>query len=422
MNGEDPLRRFLIFGGVVAVIAVSVFFVPLVGVSALFYACMVGLIVTISLQLAERHFIHDPAKLIASSIAQEMPFPQVDFDRNLMSKIIEQLPIGILLIDHDGTVMLENADARMVLGTLYSGRTIVETLRNHELVEVVKSALDGHATQPIIFEAASPRRTVQAVARVMDTGPGAVLLVVQDISNLRRAEQVRRDFVANVSHELRTPVASLKLLIETLLAGALEDPPASRKFLSRIEIEVDRLNQMVHELLELSRIESGALEIRPQPVDIVPAVHSAAHRLADQALRSGITLRVEEHKLPLVQADATRIEQVLVNLIHNSIKFTPPGGEVVVGMNPETVPATATKPAEVTIWVRDTGAGIPSADLPRVFERFFKADRSRASGGTGLGLAICKHTVQSHGGRIWAESTVGEGSTFSFTLPLASSI
>jgi len=225
-------------------------------------------------------------------------------------------------------------------------------------------------------------------------------------------ETVRRDFVSNISHELRTPLASLKALSETLRDGALEDPPAARRFIDRMEVEVDALAQMVQELLELSRIESGQVPMRLAPASLADVIVPAVERLRPQAERAGIDLAVEiDAEAPVVLADVERIQQVVTNLVHNAIKFTPVGGSVWV--------RAATRSDEAVVFVQDTGAGIAADDLPRIFERFYKADRARAGGGTGLGLAIARHIVQAHGGEVGVESVEGRGSTFRFTLPLA---
>jgi len=223
---------------------------------------------------------------------------------------------------------------------------------------------------------------------------------------------VRRDFISNLSHELRTPLASLKALTETLQDGALDDPPAAQRFLSRIETEVDALTQMAQELLDLSRIESGKIELNLQETTPQKILQRAADRMRLQAERADVNLTLDcLSELPNIQADVARIEQVLVNLIHNGIKFTSTGGTV-------TLSAEAGSRL-IRFAVTDSGSGIPADDLPRIFERFYKADPSRRSGGTGLGLSISKHLIEAHGGKIWAESREGSGSTFYFELPIS---
>jgi two-component system phosphate regulon sensor histidine kinase PhoR len=221
---------------------------------------------------------------------------------------------------------------------------------------------------------------------------------------------VRRDFVSNISHELRTPLAGLKALVDTLRDGALEDPQAAERFLNRMDAEVDAVTQMVQELLQLSRLESGQAPLRLVPTPVSDVLVKPIERLRPQAERAELDVTVVlPPLLPMVLADAERVQQVVTNLVHNAIKFTPVGGTLTVSARSEG--------DQVVVSVSDTGVGITPDDLPRIFERFFKADRARSGGGTGLGLAIAKHVVQGHGGHIWVESTEGKGSTFFFSLP-----
>lgn len=237
--------------------------------------------------------------------------------------------------------------------------------------------------------------------------------MVQDLTRIRRLETVRRDFISNVSHELRTPLASLKALTETLQEGALEDPPAAHRFLGRIQTEVDALTQMATELLELSRIESGQVPLELKPISPFKLIMTTAERMKMQAERAGLMILVDcAPDLPNIRADMPRLEQVLVNLIHNALKFTRPGGEITLTASPQ-------PGGFICFLVHDTGVGIPTDDLPRIFERFYKIDRARSGGGTGLGLSISRHLVEAHGGKIWAESIEGRGSTFLFTIPQA---
>ncbi|PWB74672.1 MAG: PAS domain-containing sensor histidine kinase, partial [Anaerolineales bacterium] len=200
-------------------------------------------------------------------------------------------------------------------------------------------------------------------------------------------------------------------LTETLQDGALGDPPAAQRFIDQIQTEVDALTQMVTELLELSRIESGRLSLDLKPVAAYDLLASASGRMQLQAERAGLNLRLEcADGLPKVRIDVQRLEQVLVNLIHNAVKFTRPGGEVVL--------LAEAGVGEVRFAVRDTGIGIPAEDVQRIFERFYRVDKSRTGSGTGLGLSIAKHIVEAHKGRIWAESVEGQGSTFYFAIPI----
>ena len=255
------------------------------------------------------------------------------------------------------------------------------------------------------------RKVLRIAARRL--AGGELLLTVQDLSSIRRLETQRRDFVANVSHELRTPLSALKVMVETLRGGAMRDTAAADDFLGRIDHEVDGLTELVGDLLALSRMEADDDTLDLREVDAAQLVRDAASRLEPLATRAQIQLATStDASGARVRVDPARMSQVLVNLVHNAIKFTPAGGTVTLGTS-----ATAT---EVTLFVRDTGSGIDPADLERIFERFFKSDPSRATGGTGLGLAIAKHAVQAHGGTIAAASGGrGHGATFTVALPRA---
>ncbi|HEV2653844.1 MAG TPA: HAMP domain-containing sensor histidine kinase [Ktedonobacteraceae bacterium] len=247
-------------------------------------------------------------------------------------------------------------------------------------------------------------------------------VVIEDMAELHRLERVQHDFLANVSHELSTPLTSVRLLAETLEDVIDTDPDKAQQFVEKIEKEVQYLTGMVAELLELSRIESGQLPMMIEPIEVAQLVREVMARMLPLAQRHRVRLLTSiQHGKVLVTADSKLITRVLVNLVHNAIKFTPSGGSIVIGT------AAQKGKSMQRFFVRDTGAGIREEDLPRVFERFFKTDRARAKadfigpggGGTGLGLAIARQVVEAHGGRIMAESVVGEGSTFTFTLPVA---
>jgi two-component system phosphate regulon sensor histidine kinase PhoR len=245
---------------------------------------------------------------------------------------------------------------------------------------------------------------------VDDSLTGALLLF-QDLTELRGLQTMRRELIGNISHELRTPLAGIKAMLETLKEGAIEDKQAAADFLSRIEGEADRMTQMVSEITELSRIETGRAELRMTPLNLKLLVEEVAAQLNPLAQRHQVTITTDlATDLPAGRGDKDRIRQALVNLVHNAIKFNHPGGSVTMSTN--------ASGEFVIVSVSDTGVGIPEEELPHVFERFYKADRARTRGGSGLGLAIAKHIVQAHGGSIWAQSEEGQGSTFSFSLPI----
>ncbi len=337
-------------------------------------------------------------------------------ERGTLTAVLANMTDGILIVDQPGNVQLINLAAQRMFKvneTEALGHSLIEVVRNHQVAGLWRKSQATGEQQTTILETSPDRLLVQGIATPLQQSlPGSSLLVFQDLTRMRRLEMVRRDFVSNVSHELRTPLASLKALTETLMEGALEDPPAARRFLTRMEGEIDNLTQMVQELLELSRIESGKVPLERRSITPLELLTPAVERMQLQAERAGLDIALEcQADLPPVSADPTRIEQVLVNLLHNAIKFTPPGGKITVSAYHEG--------ASVIIFVKDTGVGISPDALPRIFERFYKADRARSGGGTGLGLSIARHLVEAHGGRIWAESMVSQGSTFYFSIPLA---
>ncbi len=345
------------------------------------------------------------------SLAQQARLAALDAELGKLAAVLDQMTDGVLIAAADGRVQFANpAVARLFDAPHASGHTVAEVLRQHQLIETWRRCQESGELQTQSVELPARHQFLQLIA-IPDRSTGGSLLLVQDLTRVRRLETVRRDFISNVSHELRTPLASLKALTETLQEGALEDPKAARRFLGRIETEVDALTQMATELLELSRIESGQVPLELKAAAPAALLNSAADRMRMQAERAGLALRVDcPPDLPEVHADPPRLEQVLVNLIHNAVKFTRPGGEVTL---------LAHLDGDIIRFaVRDTGVGISPDDLSRIFERFYKADRARSGGGTGLGLSICRHLVEAHGGRIWAESEEGRGSTFYFSIPV----
>jgi two-component system, OmpR family, phosphate regulon sensor histidine kinase PhoR len=335
----------------------------------------------------------------------------LDADRARLAAVLEQITDGVLLADPRGFIQFANPAAEKLFDTNRTiGHTVAEVVRHHQLVDAWQRCQQHGGTQTETVEIPQRRQFLQLIV-IPDLHGGGSILLVQDLTRVRRLETVRRDFISNVSHELRTPLASLKALTETLQDGALDDPKAAHRFIGRIQTEVDALTQMAAELLELTRIESGQLPLEFTSAAPEALIISSADRMRAQAERAGVTVQVEcPAGLPKVRADVPRLEQVLVNLIHNSVKFTSPGGHITLSSEGED--------AFVRFAVHDTGVGIPAEDLLRIFERFFRVDRSRSGGGTGLGLSIARHIVEAHGGRIWAESEEGRGSTFYFTIPV----
>ncbi|HEX9028320.1 MAG TPA: ATP-binding protein [Anaerolineales bacterium] len=340
----------------------------------------------------------------------------LESERSKMAAVLQEMTDGVLIANRQGQLQLVNPAAEKMFGILSEhalGHSIAEVLRHHQLMELWRNCQTSGKTQVAVIEINAKGLYLQGVATPLGKAlPGSTLLLFQNLTRLRQLETIRRDFISNISHELRTPLASLKALTETLQEGAMEDPPAAQRFLDRMETEVDALSLMVSELVELSRIESGKVPLQLEAISPCNLLDRAVDRLRLQAERAGLMLNVScAQDLPPVLADQNRMEQVIVNLLHNAIKFTPAGGEIRA--------SAVQQDNQIVISVSDTGIGIPAGDLPRIFERFFKADRARSGGGTGLGLAIARHLVEAHHGRIWAESVEGKGSIFYFTLPLA---
>jgi two-component system phosphate regulon sensor histidine kinase PhoR len=338
-------------------------------------------------------------------------------ERGRLEAVLENMADGVLITDNMGRVSLINLTAARLLRTEEQeaiGRSFAEVAWHHDLIEVWQRACGRREEEDALIEMGLQDTFMRMIVSPLESGDRHdCLVILQDLTRIRRLETVRRDFLSNISHELRTPLASLKALVETLQDSALDDPPAARHFLEQVDGEVDALSQMVEELLELTRIESGKVPLRLSETAIEDVVRPPVKRLRRQSERQHVDLIVDmAADLPPVLSDAARTQQVVGNLLHNAIKFTPEGGTI-------TIKARLHKDTGyVVISVRDTGVGIPAAEIPRIFERFYKADRARSSGGTGLGLAISRHLVQAQGGEIWAKSKEGKGSTISFTLPI----
>ena len=330
--------------------------------------------------------------------------------------IFDSMVEGLLLLGHDGRIALANAAFLRLFGVSsdIAGKTILEAVRVHQISDLANSLsperreLSSELRIPGLGEAYFQ---VNAAA-VFDAHAerSGTILVFHELTRVKKLESARQDFVANVSHELRTPLSLINGYVETLLDGAKDNPELVSKFLGIIERNARRLKLLIEDLLTVSELESGRVNLELQPVPLQQLVRKVLNDFRAAAEAKNISLQEDLPSLN-IQADHARIEQVLCNLIDNAIKYGRPGGNVVVG-------ARTCDNGQVDTFVQDDGPGIPAESLERVFERFYRVDkgRSRDQGGTGLGLAIVKHIVQSHGGQVWVESRPGAGATFHFKL------
>jgi two-component system phosphate regulon sensor histidine kinase PhoR len=337
-------------------------------------------------------------------------------DRTRLSGILDNIADGVVMTDNDGNIIIANEAIKTIFRVNNKGligKSLIENLHDHEIGELLNTCLETGEEQADQFESDYFKRYIHAIAvPVNGNKPRGVLLLFQDLTELRNLQTMRRELIGNISHDFRTPLAGIKAMVETLQDGAIDDRQVASDFLFRIENEVDRLTQMVSELTELSRIESGSSEVNLAPVNIRFLIDDAVNRLKSQADRKNIQVTVTSTtEIPDINIDRERILQVLINLLHNAVKFTGENGRIVI--------TCGTENDMVRVDIIDNGIGIAGKDLPHVFERFYMADRSRTGGGTGMGLAIAKHVIDVHHGTITAQSTEGKGSTFSIFLPLS---
>jgi two-component system phosphate regulon sensor histidine kinase PhoR len=337
-------------------------------------------------------------------------------ERNRLVAALNSSIDAVVAVTDDGRIAFVNVAAERLF--LRSHEELVDNplvwvMPDEQVIEALRASREESHRERRVVNRPNRQQLQVITTPIIGGGKWSALAVFHDLTDVKRVEEMRRDFVANVSHELRTPLASIKAVIETLQGGALEDREVAQEFLSRADAEVDRLVQLVEELLELSRIESGEAPLARQPVEMAAVLTEALDRLRPQAQKQHVSLTLEiASNLPPIIGDAERLERAAVNLIHNALKFTPAGGSVHV--------SARFVGGAVTVKVSDTGVGIAPEDLPRIFERFYKGDRARSAGGTGLGLAVVKHTVEAHGGTVSVQSEPGHGSTFAFSIPAAS--
>ncbi len=324
----------------------------------------------------------------------------------------------MLRIRSDRSIEQANEAAHVLLGKRTGsliGQSIMEAFLDHRAEEAIVSTRHGHAGA-LELDGPGGRRLVLR-ARTDRSRQGHTWVLLEDVTELRRLQRIRTEFIDNLSHELRTPLTTIRLLTERLTdeLATLDVPARVRERVATIDVETGHLVQMVNELLDLSRIEQAATQLHLDDVAVTPLLTAGTARLRTFADRQGVELRLAlpGSPLPPVWGDSERLGQLLLNLLHNAVKFSRAGGVVTVGATEQL--------HEVVITVADQGVGIPRADQPRIFERFFKVDRARerGQGGTGLGLAIARHIAEAHRGRIWFVSEDGRGSTFFVALPIA---
>jgi two-component system phosphate regulon sensor histidine kinase PhoR len=338
-----------------------------------------------------------------------------------VTAILDAMVEGVIAVDGHEHVVLMNERARAMfgLGAVRAERKpFLEVIRNadlHALFRSSRTSPGGTVARREVRLSAPAGRVLQvhAVSLRLAGDERGVVMVLHDVTELRRLEQVRTEFVANVSHELRTPLTAIHGYLETLLGGAIEEPEHARKFLEIVFRHTERLGRLIDDLTDLSNIELGRVALRLAPTPLAEVLDSVIAIIRPRAASGGVTVTATvPPTLPAAQADHDRLSQILINLVDNAVKYTPPGGAVQVS-------ACDTGRGMIEVTVSDTGIGIPPADLPRVTERFYRVDkaRSRELGGTGLGLAIVKHLVMAHGGELGIESEPGRGTTVRFTLP-----
>ncbi len=344
----------------------------------------------------------------------------ISSEKAKLEAILSSMFEGIMLTNEKGEILLMNPSIRklFLIDSSPEGKRPLEVIRNNVIQEIVDRVLHNNKeviTQEVSISIPEEKKImINGVPIVKDGIVEGAVFVFHDITELKRLEEVRKDFVANVSHELRTPISSIKGYAETLLDGKADNEDTVKEFLNIIYQDSDRLANLIDDLLDLSKIESGKMKMEFEPLDISPIINRSVNVLEKSSKDKSLSIKLNvPNDLPKVLGDQKRLLQVFLNLLDNAIKYTTEGGLINV------VVSGKEKVAQVDI--SDTGIGIPGKDLPRIFERFYRVDkaRSRELGGTGLGLSIVKHIVQAHNGQVWVQSELGKGSTFSFTLPMA---
>jgi two-component system phosphate regulon sensor histidine kinase PhoR len=352
---------------------------------------------------------------LAGSLARTLG--ELRAERDLQGRILEAMQEGVAVVDRDGRIVLVNPALRamLLLGADAVGKLLIETVRHAQLEDLFEAARDGSDNTPLEIElpGLKPRRILAHAAPLSGDDEG-LLVVFVDVTELRRLESLRRDFVANASHELRTPIAAVRSATETLRGGALDEPEAAIRFVDIIERNAQRLQSLLEDMLELSKLESNEFKLKRERVELASVVPIVLALFRERAEKKGVRLAAELPREPMaIVGDARALEHVLSNLVDNAIKYCPQGARIVV--------RAVAAGDRVKLVVVDDGPGIAPEHLPRVFERFYRVDagRSRELGGTGLGLSIVKHMVEAMRGRVAVESEIGRGATFTVSLPNA---
>ncbi|WP_426452077.1 two-component system histidine kinase PnpS [Paenibacillus sp. S-38] len=357
----------------------------------------------------------------------ELQMNRISEDENRLKSVLESMTSGVIMIDRDGKIALLNRSAEEILGFSAKellGKSFNQAKQQYEFTQLIQECIDvrDHIRDEVIFYYPKERILEINLNPIAEAGGEweGLLIVLHDITAVRRLERMRSEFVANVSHELKTPIAAVKGFAETLLAGALNDKETARSFLQIIFDESERLNRLIGDILELSKIESKRIPLQFSPVHLDTFVGNCVHVMNAEAKKKGIELELNVDGDFYMEADEDRLRQILINLLSNGISYTPEGGKVRLKVEQLVSGREVTELDRVRFTIADTGIGIPKKDLPRIFERFYRVDkaRSRSSGGTGLGLSIVKHLVELHKGTIRVESEVGVGTKFIIEMPL----
>lgn len=357
---------------------------------------------------------------IASQLRKKIA--EVSEDKEYLQTVLRGMMEGVLVVDEKKRIKMMNEALRSLLSVSpdVADKTPLEIIRNAALESSIQRVLQSGKSEGFEMEVPTAGGKTFEVNVVAISSPskesiGKVLgaiTVFHDITRLKRLEKIRQDFVANVSHELRTPLTTIKGYAETLLDGALKEDVAFQ-FVQVINRHADRLTKIVEDLLTLAKMESKEFSLKPERLSISELIDGTLDGIKEEADKKGVSISWGGSvPLPFIFGDRKGLEQVLINLLDNAIKYGREGGNIKISVNENPY-------AEIQVSVGDDGIGIPKEDLPRIFERFYRVDKGRSKelGGTGLGLSIVKHIVQAHGGKVWAESQIGKGSTFYFTLP-----